>query len=103
MAGFKFPKSVKWESQKTGKAVEWTKKGQSVEGLYLGFKLTTFDKRDSYLLRFQGRDGKEFSIWEKKVLEGIRELKKGTPVRIVFLGMVKKGKRRYYNFEWFTA
>ncbi len=101
---FNFAKA-KWE-KKTGhgQATQWTKKGQIVEGVYQGAKPNKYQGKTTHLLQFKGPKGEEIGVWETTVLSFIREeVKKGTAVRIVYLGDVKKGKRTYKNFDIFTA
>ncbi len=101
---FNFAKA-KWEKRASrGQATAWTKRGQIVEGIYQGATPNKYQGKVTHLLRFKGPKGEDIGVWETTVLAFIREdVKKGTAVRIQYLGDVKKGKRTYKNFDIFTA
>ncbi len=95
------PSKVKWVKS-GGNAFQFRKKGDTFIGMLKGSRIipTQFGKQTVYT--FIDLKEKDVLIYGSAVLNHLQEIKKGTMVKIVFTGVVKKGKNSYKNYDIFT-
>lgn len=94
-------KGVKYRPLSTSSAVIWEKKGQSLEGRYLGSRKTTYENREVLIHQVATDPNTVVDVWESSALKNLRLLPKGAAFRITYKGMrkSKKGRRSYKDFE----
>jgi hypothetical protein len=94
-------KNIKW--QKTGgNSFQFKKSGDTVTGILKGSRVqsTKFGKQTVFTI--EQEKGNSVDVFSSAVLDHIQDIKKGTPIKIVFKGIVKKGKKSYKNFDIYT-
>lgn len=96
-------KKTKWIRKTAGNWFVWEKRGQILEGYLIDAKIQKGQFGKQKVFSVKVAEDEVYSLSGTVLASALEGVKIGVPVRVVYLGEVKKGKNTYKNFDVFTG